>query len=399
MKKSIFNIGTLLSVVAVGLLAMTSCEKDDKSNPTFQQPSAFHLNTPALANSSNVYDLSKAASVNLTCNQPSYGMPLKTTYQVQVSIDPRFSQEDVDGVKYSTLKSTYTTANMLVDATEMNNAVVKLYQAANDGADPSGIEMPVYVRLRAHVGVESNKLGYLNSNVITLPRAVVSFVATVPTEIYMRGSSIRGGEKAKKLGQVVGSVTETGADYVGLFYAAAGSSFTWGDDDSAANGYSSITSLSDYANATVSADADGGVQIANAGWYGIHFVCSIDKKLNQAFTTVEIYEPAAYVIGGGAGGDWTDANSDWKMTMPEDATGNWVSPAFTGSGELRAYVKIPGIDWWKTEFTLYKGGIVWREKFDIPANWAENVGAAYSVAVAPGQKLYMDFDNDSGKVE
>lgn len=399
MKKSILNIAKLFSVVAIGMLLMTSCEKDDKSNPTFQQPQSFHLNTPALANNNNVYDLSKAVSVNLTCNQPAYGMPLKTTYEVQVSIDPRFSEADVDGVKYSTLKSTYTTANMNVDATEMNNAIVKLYQAANDGADPSGIEIPVYVRLRAHVGVESNKLGYVNSNVITLPRTVVSFVATVPTDFYMRGASIAGGDNPKKLGLVVGSTTDTGADYVGLFYAAAGSTFTWGDGEDAANGYSSVTSFDDYANAGISAGADGGVQIANAGWYGIHVLCSIDKKLNQAYTVIELYEAAAYVIGAGAGGDWTDANSDWKMTMPADASGMWESPAFTGAGELRAYVKIPGIDWWKTEFTLYKGGIVWRGKFDIPQNWAENVGSAYSVAVAPGQKLYMDFNNDKGEVK
>jgi hypothetical protein len=65
---------------------------------------------------------------------------------------------------------------------------------------------------------------------------------------------------------------------------------------------------------------------------------------------------------------------------------------------MRAYVKVPGFDWWRTEFTLYKGNVYWRT-VDIPSNWAENVGTDYSVSVTAGQKLYVDFDNMTGEVK
>ena len=86
------------------------------------------------------------------------------------------------------------------------------------------------------------------------------------------------------------------------------------------------------------------------------------------------------------------------MTAPEDASGQWVSPAFTGSGELRAYIHVPGIDWWRTEFTIYKGSLYWRT-VNIPNNWSDDVGSDYSVAATTGQKLYVDFDYDKAEVK
>ena len=58
----------------------------------------------------------------------------------------------------------------------------------------------------------------------------------------------------------------------------------------------------------------------------------------------------------------------------------------------------PGIDWWRTEFTLFKGNLFWRT-VDIPANWAENVGSSYSVTCSEGQKLYVNFDALTGEVK
>lgn len=84
----------------------------------------------------------------------------------------------------------------------MNNAIVRMYQEKNNGADPSGIVMPVYVRLRAHIA-NSDK-GWCNSNVITLPKVVVSYVATMPKTVYIAGSSIRNGSEAKPLAAVYG---------------------------------------------------------------------------------------------------------------------------------------------------------------------------------------------------
>ena len=64
-------------------------------------------------------------------------------------------------------------------------------------------------------------------------------------------------------------------------------------------------------------------------------------------------------------GDMTAAT---QLTAPADASAQWVSPAFLAGGELRASIKVPGLDWWRTEFTLYKGDLYWRD-CDIPDNW------------------------------
>ena len=86
------------------------------------------------------------------------------------------------------------------------------------------------------------------------------------------------------------------------------------------------------------------------------------------------------------------------MTAPADASSQWVSPAFSSAEEMRAYIKVPGRDWWRTEFTLHKGALYFRT-VNIPSNWATDVGSDYSVSVTAGQKLYVDFDKNTGEVK
>lgn len=384
-----------LALVAVPL--MTSCENDDDSNPTLHTPDSFVLNIPPYAQN-NTYDLSKAESVNLTTTQPDYGFPAATQYQVQVSLDQSFTQvttvEVPDGIAYRTLQDSYTSANMDVNGVQLNNAIVALYQAANNGADPSGIVMPAYIRLVAHLsGTDS---GWCASNVITLPKVVVSYIATVPTEVYVAGSSIRGGTEAKQLGVV----NQAESQFFGMVYMAAGSSLMWGDSDSQTNGYV-LTTTVDNANAGLSEAADGGIAFANAGWYAIRMIFSVDTENNILLSTLEVNPGEAYVTGAVAGytGDWPTADAAWAMTAPADASGQWVSPAFVGSGELRAYIRIPSLNWYQTEFTIYNESLFWRGTYDIGQNWAESVGSAYSVSCSAGQKLYIDFDYDKGEVK
>lgn len=373
---------------------MASCETDTDSNPTLQEPTSFVLNTPAYAEN-NVYDLANSETVNLTTNQPDYGFPIVTNYQVQVSLDQNFTGvttiEVPEGIRYTTLADSYTQANMDVNVTQLNNAIVSLYQAANGGADPSGIEMPVYIRLLAHVN--GTDLGWCCSNVITLPRVVVSYIAELPAEVYVAGPSIRGGSEPKELGAVYGNAGE----WYGMVYMTAGSSLMYGDAETQTT---VPTEVDDQASAGASATADG-VTFANAGWYALHLKMTIaDNVLSSVLT---VYPGTAYVCGivCGPGSDgtgvWNDPNTEWALTAPADASGEWESPAFAGNGELRAYIKIPGLDWWRTEFTLYNGALYWRDA-DISSNWAENVGAAYSVTCTAGQKLYVDFDHDRGEV-
>lgn len=389
------NIIKSLLVPAVTLMAlplMVSCDTDTDSNPTLQEPTSFVLNTPAYATEGNVYDLANCETVNLTTSQPDYGFPLVTDYQVQVSIDQAFTEvtgaEIPEGVEYRTLADSYQQANMNVDATQLNNAIVEMYQAANDGNDPSGIEMPAYIRLVAHVS--GSDVGFCYSNVITLPRVVVSYIATMPTNVYLAGPSIHGGESAKQLGAVYG----LDAQWYGMVYMTAGATLKWGAKSNAQS--DNFTTSDDQANAGLTQAADGSLTFANAGWYAVNFHASIED--NSIRSTITVYPGTAYVTGAVADNSWSDPNTGWELTPPADASGEWVSPAFAAGGELRAYIKIPGFDWWRTEFTIYNGNLFWRNA-DIVQNWATSVGSAYSVTCTAGQRLYVDFDHDTGRVE
>src|SRR5574344_2322881 len=78
--KDLFMPALALAVIPM----FTSCETDNNSNPTLQEPTSFVLNTPSDA--ANTYDLINADSIMLTCSQPDYGgFPAGTTYTVERS--------------------------------------------------------------------------------------------------------------------------------------------------------------------------------------------------------------------------------------------------------------------------------------------------------------------------
>ena len=165
-------------------------------------------------------------------------------------------------------------------------------------------------------------------------------------------------------------------------------------------GYADINKFNDEVGAGLS-DNGGNIKVANEGWYVLCF----DAKINgEAIDyTLNVYPGAVYIIGA-ATSSWDDSDPASQLTAPADATGEWVSPAFTGGGEMRAYVKVGTYEWWRTEFTLFEGSLYWRN-VDMPNNWAESVGSEYSVQVLGGQKLYVKFGtpgvdaNDTGVVK
>lgn len=149
----------LFAVIAV-VPFLTSCKDDNDSNPTLSIPSSFVLNTPGLA-SSNVYDLPNG-SVNFTTSQPDYGgWPAAVVYAVQVSLT------GADGT-WTELGTTSTSASMVkADGDEMNTAVLNAYRAANDDNDPEGA-IPVFVRLRAFLSNNTEGLGEVFSNAVSI---------------------------------------------------------------------------------------------------------------------------------------------------------------------------------------------------------------------------------------
>ena len=389
----------LLPAMVLPLL-FTSCSDDNDSNPTLDLShvaDGFVLNTPAYAEN-YTYDVAKAKYLTLSCTQPNYGdIPYVVRYYVQVALDKKFLTDPT--TTHKELATSYTTAKMAVDAEELNSTLVDMFQAANPDADPdtSIPEMPVYVRLRAVLdGTTNPDLGECYSNIITLPsvKATNKPSAKYPEKLFVVGSSIQDAWSSWK---PVAPVYGMEGNYYTMVYVPDGGTFNWGTSKDDSRGYSSLA-INDNAGAEISDDGEGNLKVAHVGWFVLHFVGEITADKKDINYTLNVYPGKAYIIGASAGGNWDDEAADWAMTPPADQTGEWVSPAFGGDGELRAYIKIPELDWWRTEFTIYKGEVFWRD-CNLVDNWAKNKGADYSVACSVGQKLYVNFDKNTAKVE
>ena len=387
----------LLPALVLPLL-FTSCDDDRDSNPTLDLShvaDGFVLNTPAVAEN-NTYDLISAKSLRLTCSQPNYGgVPYSMRYYVQVSIDPAFVSDPT--ATHTELATFYRTADMQVNATEINNAVVALFQAANpDTSVPE--EMPVYIRLRAVIGdATDTSLGETFSNTITLRSVKATYEAPdakFTDNLYLIGSSIQDPWKSWK---PIPKVFGLEGNYYGIIYLPAGGEFKWGTENNDYRGINRLKEINDEAGAGISAGEEQNIKVANAGWYTLHFKGKITEDKKNIDWTLTVYKTQVCLIGTCIGQSTWGFADDTALTPPADPTGEWVSPAFTASEELRVAVKVGSIDWYRTEFTVYNGEVFWR-KYNMPNNWAETMGADYSVKPAVGTKLYVNFDTNKAEV-
>ena len=394
--KKIFKF-MLLPALVLPLL-FTSCDEDRDSNPTLDLShlaEGFVLNTPALAEN-NTYDPYYAKNLVLTCSQPNYGgVPYPVKYYAQVSINPAFVSDHT--VAHKEL-ATYAEnpSSLDFDAYEVNKAIVSLFRAANPDANLPD-EMPVYIRLRAVIGGALNQtLGETYSNVITLP----SVKATIPDakftdNLFLIGSSIQTPwESWKPIPQVEG----LDGNYYGIIYVPAGGEFKFATEINDELGYNQIKEIVDEAGAGISAGDNQKIKVANAGWYTLHFKGTISKDKKNINWTLTVYKTQVCLIGGCIGQSTWGFADDTALTPPDDPNGEWVSPAFTASTELRVSVKVGSINWYNTEFTVHKGDVFWRMK-NMPNNWAETMGSDYSVSTAPGKKLYVNFDTNKAEVK
>ena len=397
--KKIFKF-MLLPALVLPLL-FTSCDDDRDSNPTLDLShlsEGFVLNTPALAEN-NTYDLKSAKSLKLTCSQPNYGgIPYVVRYYVQVSIDPKFVSDPT--ATHVELATSYKTAEMEVNATEVNDAVVALFQAANpDTSVPE--EMPIYIRLRAvlEITADSN-LGETYSNVITLPSVKAAYEAPdakFTDNLFLIGDGIQTSWKSwKAIPQVYGLT----GNYYGVIYMQAGGEFEWGTENNDYRGYNRLKEINDEAGAGITEGDEHKIKVANAGWYTLYFKGKITEDKKNIEWALTIYPTQVYLLGACMNqtcDPWV-FDEAYALKAPADKNGKWESPAFLASAELRAAVKVGTLDWYTTEFTIYNGNLFWR-RYNIVNNWAETEGADYSVTTQVGQKLYIDFDNYTAEVK
>ena len=381
MKKLIYIL--LLAVVAVGFV---SCEEDRDSNPIWNEDAAktFVLNMPAVA-VNNVLDLEGSDNVVFTTSQPDYGFPVSTVYTTWVSLD---------GAEYVALPTTSTSAVISIPAKEINEALLGLL-GDGDVSEP----MPVKVKLTAALFADP-EMGKAESNVIELPKVKVyvpKVEVTLPTKMHIVGG-FAASEGWSKFVALAPAYSQEGMFY-GVVYLAEGDEFKinpdagWKGNDM---GTGQITLDGDIAATCENGDKGNNLKMGSAsGWYNVIVKAKIANGAVQY--TMSMIEAKVYIIGAAFGGVW-DKSDDALFTAPATADGEWVSPAFTGSGELRMFIDC-GLDWWKTEFTLDGDNNIFYRTMDIPNNWAENVGAAYSKQVNADGHVYLNFTAGTGRIE
>ena len=184
--KKIYNIMVLLASLTI----LWACEIDRDSNPVYQQPESFVLNTPEYA--SIVTDLKKSTTLALTCSQPDYGFTAATTYSVQVSVNDTWNAgTEVVPATYEELATTFTTAKLSANATDVARIIVKLsgWTAANE---LDGQPMDVFMRLKATVSTLMPPV-YSNSVKIKVLPYYIELTDALPATYYLIGECIGDG--------------------------------------------------------------------------------------------------------------------------------------------------------------------------------------------------------------
>lgn len=371
----------ITAALLIGALAFSSCEDQDIT-PVLQEPTTFVLNTPAYVNTT--YDLENSTSIELTCSQPDYGFTAATTYAVEVSLD---------GSQFETLGTTYSTAKMNVDAAEMAAALTTL-SGKDESAFPFITE--VYVRLKASLTASGK--GEITSNVIVLPNVRLHYAlppVNLPDVLYIIGqcNGWDWGSAYKMVNAYDNQSATTSKVFWRLAYLPANGGLKFNFNkawDGNEVGYAGVTCV-DNASAGVSSSDDGNVVVANGGWYLVVVTMGLEGR-NFSYN-VAFEKPNVYLMGSNAPvNDWS-INEANLFTVPETADGDFVSPAFAydtdGDGGVRACISLEGIDWWKTEFMIIGGELVYREMG----------GDQERTNGKKGQKLYLNFTNGTGKIE
>lgn len=375
----------LLFVLGAGLF--TACSDDRDSNPTLESPTSFVLNTPAVAG--QTLDLANAQTIDFTCSQPDYGFPANVAYKVQVSLDKDMN----DSIE---IAETFTFGQMNVPANTLASTLTTLQLNAGKTEADFPLQAPAYVRVRAYVQTSDNqpvKGTEVFSNIVKLSNIDLAFSlppVEIPTTVYT--SSDDTWNTATDMVPVNGAA--------GVFWRLMwiGSNDDEGfwfntakDPASGVTGYSKINATGDLAS-EITAGGNDRIVSTKGAWYLVIVTNSVEGR-NLVYD-VQFNKPDVYLMGSVIGDDkWSELNPNGLFTIPDTKDGDFVSPKFTAvpaaDSGVRAYVKVPGFDWWKSEFIVLNGKIAYRG----------NGGDQERVSGQVGQQLYLNFAKGTGEIK
>ena len=368
-------------LIMMGLVMFTSCEDDNDSNPIVKTPTEFHLNTPALA-ATNI-DLTNSSAIVFTCSQPNYGFPASTMYKVQVSL-----KEDM--TDFVELDQSFPNTVCSVDAAILASTLTTMELNAGKSEADFPMDVKVYVRMRAYMTTDTGSPvadTEILSNVTCLENVHLNYSlapVTTPEHLYVVGGFC-GWDWGNSF-EFVPVYDHPEMYWRMVWIGEAGVKINTAQEwDGNQKGYNDITVAGDLAG-NISTNDDGNICSTTPQWYLMVVTASVSGR--DIKYTVEFNEPNVYLIGDTFGG-WDELMAGSKFDVPTTMDADFVSPAFKADGEIRAYVKVPGNDWWHSEFMVFNGEIAYRGKG----------GDQERVAGKAGQKFYLNFATGKGSIK
>lgn len=233
----------------------------------------------------------------------------------------------------------------------------------------------------------------LGKYTITVNMEKLTYEVKKAPSLFLTGSEYNWGNKEsdwKQLIQYNGS-KET---YWTMIYFSEGEMFKFAPQAAWADDFGGGITIEDNAGSGIATDGTN-LKVGKAGWYLLRVTNGKERKL-------EVCKPEIYLVGdviaGGWGAGWEDnAKADAnKFTAPTTKDGLFVSPTFTNSGKLRMYVnfpdtgyKDPNNNWWKSEFNVIEGNIVYRG----------DGGDLQDVAVEANHQVELNFTTGKGEIK
>lgn len=383
------NIIKSALLVFMSLTLMTACSDDNDSNPTIQSPTEFKLNTPALENTP--IDLANSSKIMLTCSQPNYGYTASVQYTVQVA-----TKEDMsDAVE---LSETSTSAKVAINAASLASALTNIYVEKGKTEADFPMDVKAYFRLKANIVTSNGNVvegTEILSNVVSLNKIHLLFSlppVNLPSNVFVVGNFCDW-DWAKSFDMV--QVYGTDNTFWRLVYIDdSGIKLnTVAEWNKSEVGYAGITVSGDCKDDII--DKDGNIASSKPGWYLVIVTTSVVNR--EIHYDVQFNKPTILLTGPVAGNPdcKEDIAEGWPFTVPTTKDGDFVSPAFVGSvpggdGDgVRMYVKVPGHDWWHSEF------VVLSDKIEYRATGADQA----RVAGSAGQKVYLNFAKGTDEIK
>ena len=382
------NIIKSALLVVMSLTLMTACSDDNDSNPSIQTPTEFKLNTPALENTP--IDLANSSKIILTCSQPNYGYTASVQYTVQVATDENMT----DAVE---LSETSSSAKVAIDAASLASTLTNIYVQKGKTEADFPMDVKAYFRLKANIVTSNGNVvegTEILSNVVSLNKIHLLFSlppVNLPSHIYVVGNFCDW-----KFDNCFDMVQVYGTDntfwrlvYIDESGIKLNSAQEFNGNE---KGYAGITVSGDCKDDII--DKDGNIASSKPGWYLVIVTTSVVNR--EIHYDVQFNKPTIWLIGPAAGSDdFAEEAEGWSFTVPTTKDGEFVSPAFVGSVPagtdkgVRMYVKIPGHDWWHSEFVTLDGKIKYRATGSDQDRATGNVG----------QQVHLNFAKGTGEIK